>query len=120
MNIMLFSFVIILMLSYVSFELTSLRKQVNDLLVQYEGEELASEDDDDLSSEAELQHDLHISTREHDFNERIANIKNELGMQAVPKKPTTTASVFHPDVENLPHESIIDYETNPPDVEYSK
>lgn len=72
------------------------------------------------ASITEIEQEEYRTAQQEEFDQRIAQIKDELGSQQVPNTPRTVADVLHPDVENLPHDSIIDYETNPPDVEYSK
>lgn len=42
-----------------------------------------------------------VVERERAFNERIARIKDEIGLQG------TEAAILHPDVENLPHDSVM-------------
>lgn len=108
----------IVVVLYVTFKVTDLREKVTDLLAQYEGEEIGSSDELDTMSEAELSYEEHIAEREQAFNDRITQMKQELDQEQPPRKPTKSADVLHPDVENLPHDSIIDYQTNPPDIEY--
>jgi hypothetical protein len=57
-------------------------------------------------------------TREQNFDERIARIKDELANKVADSRPSTSrvADELHPAVHNLPHNIIMDYNTLP-DVE---
>ena len=57
--------------------------------------------------------------RKKEFNERIARIKDELARENAKRmnRATDSAESLHPDVYNLPHDSIIT--SNEPDVEYA-
>lgn len=53
------------------------------------------------------------------FDKRINEIKDELAREQVAKRTGQTADELHPEVKNLPHNSIIDYQRLP-DVEYAE
>lgn len=110
-------------------QIADIRRGITDMLSLYTIEENADTDyflDEELrvanesASITEIEQEEYRTAQQEEFDQRIAQIKDELGSQQVPNTPRTVADVLHPDVENLPHDSIIDYETNPPDVEYSK
>lgn len=72
-----------------------------------------STEEADPFSEAEVK-------RKAEFNERISRIKEELALETARRKnkvPGESAESLHPDVYNLPHDSIIT--SNEPDVEYA-
>ena len=97
-----------------------LRRETSDLLGTYLWEEQETySDEDEISTQEELMYEEFLAERNAKFEERITRIKDELGTQNTPPKPTTTADILHPHVENLPHDSIPDYETNLPSVEYA-
>lgn len=115
-------------------QIADVRRGIAEILAVYQYEENADEYMEHLYDSAvnaqavvvndtgtveEIAQEEYKSEQQKAFDERIALIKDELGSQQVPHTPRTVADILHPDVENLPHDSIIDYETNPPDVEYS-
>jgi predicted nuclease with TOPRIM domain len=102
-------------------KLTDLDDRLTEIIFFYEGEEY-NENEEVVETEtpAEVEYNELLREREEKFNDRISQLKAELGSDNAPTQPHTTADILHPDVENLPHDSIIDYETNPPDIEYSK
>lgn len=76
----------------------------------------ATETDEEL----DVWHEQFMERRGHAFEQRIDRIKEELANDRPTKPSGYTADVLADGVYNLPHDSIIDYETNPPDIEYSK
>lgn len=80
----------------------------------------------DVHDEPELSiYELERLQREKNFDQRIAQMKEELANSTADKhadKRTsgTTAEVLHPDVHNLPHNSINPYQSLIPDVEVSE
>lgn len=79
-----------------------------------------SSDAQETEDEVDVWHEQFMERRGRAFEERINQIKDELANDQ-PTRPTGyTADVLADGVYNLPHDSIIDYETNPPDIEYTK
>ena len=59
--------------------------------------------------------------REAEFDLRIAQMKDELALRHPGRTENMTdAPVFHPNVQNLPHNIIPDLYDSLPDVEYSR
>lgn len=61
----------------------------------------------ETSSKEEVDANLvseHVLERERVFNERIERMKSELNIDV--EKRGTEAEILHPDVENLPHDSV--------------
>lgn len=99
------------------------------------GEEVADEHhftDDDLFSydaseavemmtEEERAYFEEKERKEREFDERIKQMKEELS-GSIPEKPRVTgivADVLADGVENLPHDTIQDFKTKPPVIEYT-
>lgn len=99
--------VLVLGFTSVSLSLAVLKKQIAEqceLLRMYLAGEVEYEDFSDVQE--------HVAQREQRFDERIKQLKQELNQG-------TEAVELHPDVKNLPHESITQAQTNPPKEEYS-
>lgn len=103
-------------------EVNRLERQMTDLLLDYSGEEMTdlhSLDANELSPQEDVMHEEFINERRASFEQRINSMKEELSGQPIPKQPTTVAEILHPAIENLPHDTIPDYDINPPSVEYA-
>jgi len=83
---------------YVGLEYFSDVNYANELLTEFEQEELR---------------------KQQAFDERISALKDELASHQS-EKHGTTADELHPLVKNLPHNSIRIREMMPPDVEYAE
>lgn len=93
-----------------------LARQTSDLLEPYlEEEQEIYSDEQETSSQEDLMYEEFLAERQAKFDERIMRIKDELDTRPAP----SIAEVLHPMVENLPHDSIPDYDTNLPSVEYA-
>jgi predicted transcriptional regulator of viral defense system len=112
---------VFLVIILVNIQIADLRKSIADLLYQYEGEETeVFSDATETASKEELEYMERIAKRDAEFDQRITRIKEELANEGVPQKPRgTVAEILAPGIENLPHDSIRDYEKNPPDTEYT-
>ena len=102
------------------YQVDVLRGQIAELLAWYAGEEVSDYSDEpslETASIEEVEHSEYAEERERAFNERIARIKEELDAEQV-QRTGTTAEVLHPLIENLPHDTIPNHETNPPYEEY--
>jgi hypothetical protein len=64
-------------------------------------------------------YDLERQRREEAFDERITKLQAELAERPI-YVPHTTADELHPNVHNLPHESIQSLIVGVPDVEVSE
>ena len=84
---------------YVGLEYFSDVNYANELLTEFEKEELR---------------------KQQAFDERINALKEELASHQQSEKHGTTADELHPLVKNLPHNSIRIREMIPPDVEYAE
>lgn len=110
-----------LILTYSIAQVADLRREVSDLHTLY-GEEIEdiSSDAMETSSQEDTMYEEFLAERNTQFEERITRIKDELGKENTPQKPATTADILHPHVENLPHDSVPDYDTRLLSVEYSE
>lgn len=67
--------------------------------------------------EHEFEVQEHVLQRDIEFSNRIARIKSELSTEHAVERKGTVADILHPDVENLPHDTI--KETNNQPTEYA-
>lgn len=58
--------------------------------------------------------------RDQEFDDRITRMKSELASTQPQATSPYDAEILHPDIENLPHDTIKDKPTELPDVEYAK
>jgi hypothetical protein len=101
-----------------STQIAELRGDIAELLEFYEGEEIASlSDEPDTGDALDLSFDEYMAERTAAFDERIESMRKEIDEN---QARGTTADELHPDVQNLPHDTIKEHQSNPPDEEYSK
>ena len=74
-----------------------------------------STDSTETDSEAELAFQEDMDRRYEEYQNRNVEMKADLAKQQPPRRPTgVEADILHPMIENLPHDSIIEYQPTPP------
>lgn len=106
------------MVLHQSTQIAELRRDIAELVEFYEGEELESlSDEPDTGDITDLSFDEYMAERTAAFDERIESMRKEIDNK---QEQGAIADELHPDVQNLPHDTIKENESNPPYEEYSK
>lgn len=117
------SIVLIIVVSFVAFQFHRVNKKLDHYMKDDHKEPMYFDHYDEEINETEtpdeVEYEKKLAEREQAFDARIERLKGELDKEEMDRKSPNQAEVLHPDVENLPHDSIPNYETNPPDVEYT-